>query len=137
MSPALLQRQAALAAGALLATLGVLALRDQGEPAPALPPGQVGVQIQWERAVVGVLPARAYSRETACSVRLDSGTLGVAHPALPCGADVVVAREGKEIRTEVVERAPVRAGRDFELTQALAEELEVSGETAIRWRFAD
>ena len=135
MSPALLQRQAALAAGALLATLGVLALRERDEPAPTLPPVQVGVQ--WERAVVGVLPARAYSRETACGVRLDSGTLGVAHPLLPCGVDVVVSREGKEIRTEVVERAPVRAGRDFELTQALAAELGVSGDAAIHWRFAD
>ena len=134
MSPALLQRQAALAAGALLATLGVLALGHRDEPEPALPPVAVGVQ--WERAVVGVLPARAYSRETACGVRLDSGTLGVAHPLLPCGADLVVSREDKEIRTEVVERARVAAGRDFELTQALAAELGVTEETAIRWRFA-
>jgi hypothetical protein len=70
-------------------------------------------------------------------VRLDSGTVGVAHPLLPCGVDVVVERDGKEIRTEVVERVPVRAGRDFELTQALAAELGVSEETAIRWRFAN
>jgi hypothetical protein len=135
VSPVLLQRQAALAAGALLATLGVLALRDRDAPTPALPAVQVAVQ--WERAVVGVLPARAYSRETACGVRLDSGTVGVAHPLLPCGVDVVVERDGKEIRTEVVERVPVRAGRDFELTQALAAELGVSEETAIRWRFAN
>jgi hypothetical protein len=133
VSPALLQRLAALAAGALLATLGVLALRDRDAPAPTLPPVQASVQ--WERAVVGVLPARP--RETACGVSLESRTIGVAHPLLPCGADLVVSREGKEIRTEVVERAPVKAGRDFELTQALARELGVSGETAIRWRFAD
>ena len=52
MSPALLQRQAALAAGALLATLGVLAFGDPEEPGPVLPPADVSVQ--WERAVVGV-----------------------------------------------------------------------------------
>ena len=121
MSPALLQRQAALAAGALLATLGVLAFGDPEEPGPVLSPAEVSVQ--WERAVVGVLSARAYSRETACGLRLDSGTLGVAHPLLPCGVDLVVAREGKEIRTEVVDRAPVAAAtvqklEDIILTRA-------------------
>jgi Lytic transglycolase len=134
VSPVLLQRQAALAAGALLATLGVLVFGDQDEPPPALRP--VEVDVEWERAVVGVLPAQAYSRETACGVRLDSGTYGVAHPLLPCGADLVVSRAGKDIRTEVVDRAPVDAGRDFELTRALAEELGVAEESAIRWRFA-
>jgi hypothetical protein len=134
VSPALLQRQAALAAGALLATLAVLAFRD-GAKAPApIPPVDVGVR--WESAVVGVLPARAYERETACGLRLDSGTLGVAHPLLPCGVDLIVSRQGQEIRTEVVQRASVRAGRDFELTRALAAQLGVDREAEVRWRFA-
>lgn len=134
MSHALLQRQAALAAGALLATLGVLALGSREEPVPSLPP--VEVRVQWEHAVVGVLPARRFPRETACGVKLDSSTLGVAHPLLPCGVDLVISREGMEIRTEVVERAQVAGGRDFNLTQALARELGVRGEVAVRWRFA-
>jgi hypothetical protein len=139
VSPALLQRQAALAAGALLATLGVLALRGgQEQPAPLEP---VGVGIEWEEATVGVLPARAYARETACRVKLDSGTLGIAHPLLPCGVDLVVAGNGKEIRTEVVHRTPVSTPVstdviEFELTQALANELGVDGEATVRWRFA-
>lgn len=135
MNPALLQRQAALAAGALLATLGVLALQNPDEEPAPLPP--VGVRVRWERAVVGVLPPAAYAHETACDVRLDSGTLGVAHPLLPCGVDLIVASRGREVRTEVVERGPVRAGHDFELTRALADELGVRGTEAIRWRFAD
>jgi hypothetical protein len=133
VSPALLQRQAALAAGALLATLGVLAFGDRQEQPGPLPPIEPGVR--WEEAVVGVLGARAYARETACGVRIDSGTLGVAHPLLPCGVDLVVSREGKEIRTDVVERASMPAGRDFALTRALAEELGVTGEGTVRWRF--
>jgi hypothetical protein len=133
--PALVQRQAALAAAALLATLGVLALENRNKEAAPLPP--VGVGIRWERAVVGVLPPGAYAHETACGIKLSSGTLGVAHPLLPCGVDLVVASEEREVRTEVVERGPVRGGHDFELTQALAEDLGVTGTQAIRWRFAD
>jgi hypothetical protein len=135
VSPALLQRQAALAAGALLATLGVLALgtRDEQRVEPLPTPG---VGVHWQRAVVGVLEPEAYAQETSCGVKLDSGTIGVAHPLLPCGVDLVLARGNKEIRTEVVERGPVSGGRDFELTQALADELGVTGPEAIRWRFA-
>ena len=136
MSPALLQRQAALAAGALLATLGVLAFGGENErPAP---PPPVVVGLEWEEATVGVLRPGAYARETSCGVRLDSGTLGVAHPLLPCGVDLVLAGNDTEIRTEVVERAPVStAGPDFELTRALAQELGVEREGTIRWRFAE
>jgi hypothetical protein len=134
VSPVLLQRQAALAAGALLATLGVLALSnrsDGGAPAAAVAP-----TIRWQNAVVGLLPAAAYERKTACGVRLDSGTIGVAHPLLPCGVDLVVALVGKEVRTEVIERAPVESGRDFDVTQALADELGLRDAQEIRWRFA-
>jgi rare lipoprotein A (peptidoglycan hydrolase) len=69
-------------------------------------------------------------------VQLDSGTLGVAHPLLPCGVDLVLSAGGKQVRTEVVARGPVTAGREFDLTQDLARRLGVSGEETIRWRFA-
>lgn len=135
MSPALLQRQAALAAAALLATLGVLALQARDDES-APPPEPVGARAGWELALVGVVPPDEYARETACGLKLDSGTLGVAHPLLPCGVDLVVAAAGKEVRAEVVERGPVRDGHDFDLTRALATELGVHGTQRIRWRFA-
>jgi hypothetical protein len=135
VSPALVQRQAALAAAALLATLGVLALSredDHGaELRPTVPAGR------WESAVVGVLPDRAYERKTSCGSMLDSGTVGIAHPVLPCGVDVVVALGGKQVRTEVVEHGPVGGGREFDLTQALADQLGVAGRRTIQWRFAE
>jgi hypothetical protein len=134
VSPAFLQREAALAAGALLATLAVLAFGSREDERS---PQAVGPNIRWESAVVGLLPAGAYERKTACGIELDSGTLGVAHPLLPCGVDLIVALNGKEVRTEVVERAPVEAGRDFDVTRALADELGLSGTHEIRWRFAD
>jgi hypothetical protein len=134
VSPALVQRQAALAAAALLATLGVLAVRGGGkEDAPLNPSGPA---VRWESAVVGVLRPEAYAQETTCGTRLDSGTLGVAHPLLPCGVDLVLSLGGKEVRTEVVDHTPVGGGREFDLTQALAEELGVHGRQTIRWRFA-
>jgi hypothetical protein len=134
VNPALLQRQAALAGVALLATLGALALSHKGEsPVPLEPvPGS----IRWEPAVVGVLGPEAYAQKTSCGVALDSGSVGLAHPVLPCGVDIVVAYGDKRIRTEVVARSRVPAGRDFELTKALADELGVHGTQTIRWRFA-
>jgi hypothetical protein len=133
VSPALVQRQAALAAVALLATLGALALgnRESSTPVPPVVP-----EVRWASAVVGVLSPEAYEQKTACGVQLDSGTMGVAHPVLPCGVDVVVSGGGKEVRTEVVARTAVEAGREFDLTQALARALGVQGTQTIRWRFA-
>lgn len=134
MSRALLQRQAALAAVALLATLGVLALGDRSAAVAPLKPG--GPALRWESAIVGVLRPEAYARETTCGTTLGSGTLGVTHPVLPCGVDVVLSLGNKEVRTEVVDHAPVGGGREFDLTQALADELGVQGRETIRWRFA-
>jgi hypothetical protein len=129
-----LQRQAGLAAAALLATLGVLALGKRGEeptPAASAPPA-----IRWESAVVGIVPARAYGRDTSCGAELDAASVGIAHPVLPCGVDLVVAYEGRHVRAEVVDRAPVGGGRDFDVTKALADSLGFSGRHTIQWRFA-
>jgi hypothetical protein len=135
VSPTLLQRQAVLGAVALLATLGALALRERREAAPPLNP--VGPAVRWESAIVGVLRPKAYARGTTCDTTLDSGTLGVAHPVLPCGVDLVLSLGSKEVRTEVVDHTTVGGRRAFDLTQALAEELGVQGRETIRWRFAE
>jgi hypothetical protein len=134
VSPALLQRQAALAAAALLATLGVLALGDRSETVAPLRPG--GPAVRWESAIVGILRPEAYAQGTTCSTTLSSGTLGIAHPVLPCGVDIVLSLGRKEVRTEVVDHRPVGGGRGFDLTQALADKLGVQGRETIRWRFA-
>jgi hypothetical protein len=134
VSPALLQRQTALAGVALLATLGALAFANRAET--TLPIEPASGEIRWERAVVGVLGPEAYTHKTSCGVALDSGSVGIAHPVLPCGVDVVVALGNQRIRTEVIARARVSSGRDFKLTKALADELGVHGTRTIRWRFA-
>jgi hypothetical protein len=134
VSSTLLQRQASLAAVALLATLGVLAHRERREAAAPITP--VGPAVRWESAIVGVLRP-AHTRATTCGTTLDSRTLGVAHPVLPCGVDLVLSLGSKEVRTEVVDHRIVGGGRAFDLTQALADELGVQGRETIRWRFAE
>jgi hypothetical protein len=135
VSPGLVQRQAGLAAAALLATLGVLVLGQRGGRSPTIR-STVPV-VRWETALVGVLSPRAYAKKTSCGAMLDSGTVGIAHPVLPCGVDLVVASGDRRVRTEVVEQGPVGGGRDFDLTRALAEQLGVHGRETLRWRFAE
>jgi hypothetical protein len=132
--PGLVQRQAGLAAAALLATLGVLVLGQRGGGSPTL--RSTEPVVRWETALVGVLSSSAYANKTSCGSTLDSGTVGIAHPVLPCGVDIVVASGDRQVRTEVVQHGPVGGGRDFDLTRALAEQLGVHGRETLRWRFA-
>jgi hypothetical protein len=131
VSPAVLQRQAALAGAALLACLLVVVLdKPAGEESEVLPPPVS--QPRWETAVVSVARAK---QGTACGTAAP-GAPGVIHPVLLCGVKLVVSAQGQELRTEVVEQGPVPAGRDFALTPALAADLGVRTGDRIRWRFA-
>jgi hypothetical protein len=130
MTPAALQRQAALAGAALLAVLLVVVLdRPTGEPPAAAPPP--ASQPDWETALVWVTPPE----NGACS-QVSQDASGVVHPVLPCGVKLVVAAHGEEVRTEVVATGPVATGRTFALTPPLAEQLGVGDGDRVRWRFA-
>ena len=127
MSPAALQRQAALAGAALLAALLVVVLDSPGrETSTATPPP--ASQPKWETALVWV------TEDENCDAA--SGAPGVVHPVLPCGVKLIVSAHGKELRTEVVGTGPVATGRTFALTRALADQLGVGDGDRIRWRFA-
>jgi hypothetical protein len=132
MTPPALQRQAALAGAALLAVLLVVALDrpggDTSTPAASAPP--VSRQ-DWEDAVVWVTRPGSSACEQG-----SQDVSGVVHPVLPCGVKLVVAAHGTELRTEVVGRGPVAAGRDFALTPPLADRLGVEDGDRVRWRFA-
>lgn len=134
MSSALLQRQATLAAVALLGALAALALGRAGNEGPVAP-SAVARRVTWERARVSVLPLPALGRASACGVELTDRTVGVAHPVLPCGVVLVLEHAGRRVRAVVVEQGGVGAGRAFELTPALAGQLDVRGTETIRWRF--
>ena len=141
MNAKLLERQVALAGVALLAAVGSLALgREAPVDAPEVPvsaepaPPAVG---RWYEAPVGTYGPGFYGRTTTCGVTLERSTKGVAHPILPCGARIVIAFGGNTVETRVLDRGPYGAGRDFALTQALAEELGLSGVRIVRWRFPE
>lgn len=138
MKPALLQRQAALAGVALLAALGVVAVGGAGDrpaqPSSAPPPATAP---EWQEARVAVLGPERIGQTTACGVMLAPETVGVAHPVLPCGVEVVLSASGREVRAQVIEQGGVAEGVAFELTPALAEQLGVTAAVTIRWRFAE
>ena len=133
MSGALARRQAALAGVALVGALGAIALTraadDDGGDGQATQP-----VVQWQEARVAVFAVP--EEPTGCGVRLAPEALGIAHPVLPCGARIVVAHEGRQAQAEVVDRGPVEGGRAFDVTPALARQLGIAGEAAVRWRFA-
>src|SRR5215211_2647921 len=107
MSSAALQRQAALAGAALLAMLLVVVLeRFGGEETSAAIPRPVA-QAKWESARVGLFGRSRLGDTTACGAALTDTTLGIAHPVLPCGVDLVVSYRGHEVRTEVIEQGSV------------------------------
>jgi hypothetical protein len=130
------QRLLALAAAAIFAgVLAVAVAHQDGSAAQAAGPRPaIGAGTGWYEAVAGVHVIR--SRRSACGWLLEPNTLGVVHPVLPCGAKLFVEFEGKRVYTEVVDRAPVPAAVDFDLTSALAEKLGLAGTRDVRWAFA-
>jgi rare lipoprotein A (peptidoglycan hydrolase) len=136
----LARRGLALAAVALLG--GVLAFaagswnRDDGgstqpEARPVPVPGS-----DWYRALAAPYPADTKRERTSCGQLLGPGTLGVAHPVLPCGVKLYISYGDKLVLTQVVDRGPGAPGRDFDLTRALAARLGLVGTQQIRWRYA-
>ena len=76
------------------------------------------------------------ARRTACGHILEVGSLGVAHPVLPCGAKLWIGYGDREVLTQVIDRGRVVPGRAFLVTNALARKLQMQGTQRVRWRFA-
>ena len=138
MTPALAQREVALAGIALLGAILALALSSRGghaesrallQPVPSPGGG-------WYTALAGASTPR-YGHRTRCNIVRQPRTIGVTDSVLPCGIKLYVAFEDSpEVLTQVIDRRPVAAGRKFELTPNLAEQLGVDGVQRIRWAFA-
>lgn len=139
MNIGVIERSVALAAIALLASVGALALTGEGSGKNETSTGVQPVPV----AAIGSYTALAGSRgaprdaeRTTCRRILTSRSLGVSHPVLPCGAKIFIAYGGTEVLTEVIDTRLKRSGRQFELTEALAQRLGIDGTQQIRWRFA-
>jgi hypothetical protein len=72
-----------------------------------------------------------FGRRTACATKLTRRTVGVAHRTLPCGTLVELYHGGRTITVPVIDRGPFVAGRDWDLTQAAAEQLGVEATVRI------
>lgn len=138
MRAALVQRQVALACVALLAAIVALALTSHGnsQSDKSLPQPVPASGGAWYTALAGAGQPR-YGKRTRCGYVLQPGTVGITDSVLPCGVLVYVAyKDSPRILTRVIDRRPVTAGRKFDLTPRLAEELGVDGVQRIRWLFA-
>jgi hypothetical protein len=129
----LARRQAALAAVALVGALGAIALSrlDDDDAAESPPPTAT---VEWQEARVGVHTPSGEAG--SCGVVVTDESVGVAHPVLPCGAQLVLEHAGRRTQAEVVVQGAVETGRAFDVTPALARELGIAGEATVRWRFA-
>ncbi len=138
MTLTLLQRTIALAAVALVAGVAVLALT--GEAASDAEPGPQQVPVAggggWYTALAGSRGAARDAERTTCALTLTARSLGVSHPVLPCGAKIFISYGGAEVLTEVIDTKLKQPGRQFELTETLAQQLGIEGTQQIRWRFA-
>lgn len=140
MSATLWMRAAAAACACLLAGVVAVAVaaRTHDEPAPEPPVARATGSPAggWYAAAAGVgaLPP-AKGRRSPCGL-LERATLGVIHPTLQCGAKVFVAYGGRTALSQVVAHDPVPAGREFDLTPALADRLHLDGVRRVRWAYA-
>lgn len=140
MSPDLAQREAAIAAIALLAIVVGLALgsqRGDNSSRPRLPEPVPAPGGGWYHA-----SAAATGRDltpggtTACGQRVMGSTIGIAHPVFPCGVKLYVGYDDTEVLTQVIGRGPEAPNVQFGLTDALARALGVDGRQTVRYRYA-
>ena len=138
MTARLAQRELALAAVALLAGVGALALDAvrREAPGPRLPAQVPAPGGGWYTGLASSRGESFAERRTACGHVVGPRSLGVAHPVLPCDTKLFIAFDGKEVLTQVIGAGPKGPGRDFELTRALARRLGLRGVQPIRWRYA-
>jgi hypothetical protein len=136
---ALVQRLLGLAAVAFLSALVALAVIERrthdASAAPAAN-GAIAPGGGWYSALAASRGSAGDAEKTSCGLILTTESLGVTHPVLPCGAKVLVRFGGETVLTEVIDNKLKSAGRQFELTDRLAQELGVNGTQEIDWRFA-
>ena len=90
----------------------------------------------WYTALAGARGPASLGKRTACGQVIGADTVGVAHPVLPCGAKIYIAFGRKHVLTQVIDRGPYVPGRQFDLTEALANRLGLRGVQQIQWAYA-
>jgi rare lipoprotein A len=72
-----------------------------------------------------------FGNTTACGVVLAEDTVGVAHRELPCGTQVQIAYRDRVVTVPVIDRGPFANDADWDLTQAAAAQLGMTGTSRI------
>ena len=97
-------RLLSLAAVALLAGLVAVAVVERREEeTPIAPQGAVAAGGGWYDALAAPRPPAGDAERTSCGLTLTARSLGLTHPALPCGAKLLVRYGGETILTEVID----------------------------------
>ena len=135
MTPALAQREIALAGVAVLAVAAALALGSVLGNADEPEAARTG-EGDWYTALAAPYTFEDGVPKTACGIAVGPKTMGVSHPVLPCGAKVTLSYGGMEVLTQVIDRGAGVPGREFDVTPPLATRLGLRGVQQIRWRFA-
>jgi rare lipoprotein A len=125
-------REIALGGAAILAGAIALAVTAQTRHHTTTGPKPVGSYV----ALAGSSGPAAFGHKTACGGVITSATEGVAHPTLPCGARIFIFFNGVRVLTQVIDRGPYVPGRQFDLTDALARRVGLSGVQRIHWSYA-
>ena len=68
-----------------------------------------------------------WGSRTACGQILHRNTLGVANRTLPCGTKISLYYGGRTIQVPVIDRGPYANGANWDLTEATARALHMSG----------
>lgn len=136
MTDSLAQRLVVLGAVALLAGASVLAilerLPEDGAAALTSAPAPAG----WNTAFAGSRGPAGDAQRTTCGQVLAPESVGVTHPVLPCGVKVVLRNGETQVLAEVIDNTLVEPGRQLEVTESLADLLDLDGTVEIEWRFA-
>lgn len=77
-----------------------------------------------------------YGNRTSNGTVLTPKTWGVAHKSIRLGTRLSICYRSRCTYVRVIDRGPFVAGRDFDLTSAVAKHLNFSGVQQIRWRYA-
>ena len=103
--------------------LRAFAVRDAGTASVAAATDLVARVAIFAPATASWYGPGFFGRQTACGIKLTRRTVGVAHKKLPCGTKVEIYHRNRTIVVPVIDRGPFIAGRQWDLTQAAAEEL--------------
>ncbi len=105
-------------------SIRAIVLGSQAQSAAASPTVTVTI---YRPSVATVYGPGFWGSRTACGQTLTRHTLGVANRTLPCGTRVAILYQGRTIVVPVIDRGPYANGADWDLTEAMATTLGISG----------